>query len=160
MLIYALFPQVGLKFLENRGNPDAFEPAPGCEPEPTSAPAAPPQPGGPETYTVTVNGKRYVVQVEEGGDVSALAPVAANAPVDVAAAAPAAGVPLPAPLAGNVLKVNVMPGDAVAAGDVVMLLEAMKMETEVRATADGTVTSVDAKVGDVVTVGQSLLTLG
>lgn len=164
VLTYALFPQVGLKFLENRGNPDAFEPAPGQEPEqpPAPAPAATGQTAGAETYTVTVNGNRYVVQVEEGGDVSAIVPVAANAPAAATSAAPAtAGAePLPAPLAGNVLKVNVAPGDAVAAGDVVMLLEAMKMETEVRATAGGTVASVDVKVGDAVTVGQSLLTLG
>jgi oxaloacetate decarboxylase alpha subunit len=158
VLTYALFPQVGLKFLQNRGNPDAFEPVPGTG-EPTPPPAAPAAPGdgGADVYTVTVNGSRYVVQVEEGGDVSAIAPARGDA--SAAAATSKGATPLPAPLAGNVLKVNVAPGDVVAAGDVVVWLEAMKMETEVRATAGGTVASVDVKVGDGVTVGQPLLTL-
>ena len=159
VLTYALFPQIGLKFLENRGNPDAFEPAPGAEPAPTAAvPAA--APGGAEVYTVKVNGNSYVVEVSEGGDVSSVAPaaVALAAP----AAAPAAGgaaEALPAPLAGNIFKVNVAPGDAVAAGDVIIILEAMKMETEVRATRDGTVASVDVKVGDAVAVGDQLISI-
>ena len=70
-----------------------------------------------------------------------------------------AGEPLPAPLAGNIFKVNVAPGDSVSAGDVIIILEAMKMETEVRASRDGTVASVDVKVGDTVAVGDSLITL-
>jgi oxaloacetate decarboxylase (Na+ extruding) subunit alpha len=162
VLTYALFPQIGLKFLENRGNPAAFEPAPGNEPEPAPAAtaAAPAAPGGAEVYTVKVNGTSYVVEVAEGGDVSSIAPAAA-APA-AAAPAPAAGgsaEPLPAPLAGNIFKVNVAAGDAVAAGDVIIILEAMKMETEVRASKDGTVASVDVKVGDTVAVGDQLISI-
>ena len=163
VLTYALFPQIGLKFLENRGNPDAFEPAPGSEPEPAPvAPAAAPGSSGSDVYTVKVNGNSYVVEVAEGGDVSALAaaaPAAAVAPAAVAPAAGGAGEALPAPLAGNIFKVNVNAGDSVAVGDVIVILEAMKMETEVRASSDGTVASVDVKVGDTVAVGDTLITV-
>src|SRR5690554_7391423 len=65
VLTYALFPQIGLKFLENRGNPDAFEPAPSADDVAPAKKAA-----GPETYTVEVNGQKYVVAVSEGGEIS------------------------------------------------------------------------------------------
>ncbi len=155
VLTYALFPQIGLKFLENRGNPDAFEPVPTLEDAKTMAA---PKNNGPEVYTINVNGQNYVVQVTEGGDISAIqsAPAAA-AP----AAAPAAGSgePVPAPLAGNIWKVQVAAGQAVQEGDVLVILEAMKMETEVRAARAGTIVSVDVKEGDAVQVGDSLVTL-
>lgn len=159
VLTYALFPQIGLKFLENRGNPDAFEPAPtGKE---AALPAA--KPGEPETYTVTVNGKEFVVQVADGGDITGIKPV--GGATAGAAAAPAAvpaggGEPQAAPLAGNIFKVLVQAGDAVEEGDVVIILEAMKMETEVRAFKAGTIGSVNVKVGDAVVVGDTLLTIG
>lgn len=161
VLTYALFPQIGLKFLENRGNPDAFEPAPGSEPEPVAAtaPAAPAAAGEAAVYTVRVNGNQYVVEVAEGGDVSALAPVAST-PAVAAAAPAAASEPVTAPLAGNIFRVNVAVGDSVAEGDVIVILEAMKMETEVRASRGGTVASVDVKSGDTVAVGDTLVTLG
>ena len=129
-----------------------------ASPAPTSAAAA-----GPEVYTVKVNGQAYVVEVAEGGDISAIAPAAA-APAAQAAPMPApaagGGEPLPAPLAGNIFKVNVAVGDVVAAGDVIIILEAMKMETEVRASRDGTVSAVNVKEGDTVAVGDALITLG
>ncbi len=155
VLTYALFPQIGLKFLENRGNPDAFEPVPTLE---DAQPMAAKKNNGPEVYTINVNGQSYVVQVTEGGDISSVsAAPAAAAP----AAAPAAGSgePVPAPLAGNIWKVQVAAGQAVQEGDVLVILEAMKMETEVRAARAGTVVSVDVKEGDAVQVGDSLLTL-
>jgi oxaloacetate decarboxylase alpha subunit len=161
VLTYALFPQIGLKFLENRGNPAAFEPAPGLEQKTVSAPPVPAASvaAGPEVYTVTVDGKSYVVEVAEGGDPAAitLAPPAA-----AAAATPAVGEgeALAAPLAGNIFRVNVTVGDTVAAGDVVVILEAMKMETEVRATRSGSVSAVHVKAGDTVAVGDSLITVG
>ncbi|HBM50228.1 MAG TPA: oxaloacetate decarboxylase, partial [Marinobacter sp.] len=65
VLTYALFPQIGLKFLENRGNPDAFEPVPSADDVAPAKKAA-----GPETYTVEVNGQKYVVAVNEGGEIS------------------------------------------------------------------------------------------
>ncbi|MCX2972675.1 oxaloacetate decarboxylase subunit alpha [Halieaceae bacterium IMCC8485] len=153
VLTYALFPQIGLKFLENRGNPDAFEPAP--DGESAAIPVAASTAGDAGIYTVKVNGASYVVEVAEGGDVSAITPSAAAAPIAVVSS----GEPLAAPLAGNIFSVNVSPGETVVAGDVVIILEAMKMETEVRASRDGTVSSVDVKVGDTVAVGDSLISI-
>ncbi|MEJ1417457.1 MAG: sodium-extruding oxaloacetate decarboxylase subunit alpha [Candidatus Sedimenticola sp. (ex Thyasira tokunagai)] len=161
VLTYALFPQVGLKFLANRNNPDAFEPAPGSEPEPVAAAPAPAAPapaapaGGPEAYTVSVNGKAYNVTVSAGGEVKSVAPTVAAAP-----AAPSGGEPLPAPLSGTIFKVQVTEGQSISSGDVVMVMEAMKMETDVRATRDGVVASITVKEGDAVQVGDTLLMLG
>ena len=157
VLTYALFPQIGLKFLENRGNAAAFEPAPSGNDLPAR------EAGKPEVYTVEVNGKSFVVQVSDGGDIEgikslggdAVAPVAAGA----GAAVPAGGETQAAPLAGNIFKVLVQPGQLVQEGDLVMILEAMKMETEIRAFKAGTVASVNVKVGDAVSVGDSLLSI-
>ncbi|HZX17527.1 MAG TPA: sodium-extruding oxaloacetate decarboxylase subunit alpha [Pseudomonas sp.] len=154
VLTYALFPQIGLKFLENRGNPAAFEPAPTGK----DAPAR--EAGKPEVYTVEVGGKSYVVQVNEGGDIEGLKAVG-GANSSAAVAAPVgAGEPQNAPLAGNIFKVLVQPGHAVEEGQLVIILEAMKMETEIRAFKAGTVGAVNVKVGDAVAVGDSLLTIG
>jgi len=154
VLTYALFPQIGLKFLQNRGNPEAFEPVPTLE---DARAMSAPKNTGPQVYTITVNGQNYVVQVTEGGDISAVAPAApAAAP---AAAATGSGESVPAPLAGNIWKVQVSAGQAVQEGEVLVILEAMKMETEVRAAKSGTVVSVDVKEGDTVQVGDSLITL-
>ena len=154
VLTYALFPQIGLKFLQNRGNPEAFEPVPTLE---DARAMSAPKNTGPQVYTITVNGQNYVVQVTEGGDISAVAPAApAAAP---AAPATGSGESVPAPLAGNIWKVQVSAGQAVQEGEVLVILEAMKMETEVRAAKSGTVFSVDVKEGDTVQVGDSLITL-
>ncbi|MEM0954814.1 MAG: sodium-extruding oxaloacetate decarboxylase subunit alpha [Pseudomonadota bacterium] len=168
VLTYALFPQIGLKFLENRGNQEAFEPAPGQEAPPAAAAPAsqPPAMSAASVYTVTVDGQRFTVEVSEGGDVTAaVAPestaVAAMAPTaPPIAPAAVASTPLPAPLAGNIFKVCVSPGDRVNEGDVVIILEAMKMETEVRASGPGTVLAVNVAEGDKVAVGDSLLDIG
>ncbi|WP_067586919.1 sodium-extruding oxaloacetate decarboxylase subunit alpha [Endozoicomonas ascidiicola] len=158
VLTYALFPQVGLKFLQNRGNPDAFEPAPGTEPEVKSTAAASVNQTDSAVYTVRVNGNPYTVEVAEGGDVSQVIPASsANQPAAVPAAA--SGEPMPAPLAGNIWKVHVTPGQQVQEGDVVLILEAMKMETEVRAPRAGQVTSVSVREGYSVAVGDQLLAL-
>jgi len=157
VLTYALFPQIGLKFLENRGNPAAFEPAP------TGQESAPREAGKPEVYTVEVNGKSFVVQVSDGGDIEGIKPLGGTATASAAplAAAPAGGgEPQNAPLAGNIFKVLVQPGEVVEEGQLVIILEAMKMETEVRAFRAGTVGSVSVKVGDAVAVGDVLLTIG
>jgi oxaloacetate decarboxylase alpha subunit len=159
VLTYALFPQIGLKFLENRNNPEAFEPPPGAEPDAVAAPAAAATTDTAEVYTVRVNGQSYVVEVAEGGEVAAIASTPAPAASQAATPAPSSVEPLAAPLAGNIFKVNVGVGDPVAAGDVVVILEAMKMETEVRAASGGTVASVNVKVGDSVAVGDTLITV-
>ncbi len=151
VLTYALFPQIGLRFLENRGNPEAFEPPPGSEAE---APApAPVSAGGAEIYTVTVDGQRYTVEVAPGGGVAAIEPTPSGAVA-------AGGADLPAPLAGNIFKLHVAAGDQVEVGDLVLILEAMKMETEVRATHAGTVSRVAVQVGDSVAVGDTLISVG
>ena len=151
VLTYALFPQIGLKFLENRGNPKAFEPVPTGRDVPTTD-------SGEEIYTVTVEGKSYSVTVAAGGDVSGIAPVGGGS---TAAATPAgAGEPVNAPLAGNIFRVLVKPGQQVAVGERIMVLEAMKMETDISAPKAGTVIAVQAKEGDAVSVGDLLLTIG
>ena len=162
VLIYAQFPQIGLKFLENRDNPDAFEPAPWLEQAApvASEPAQAPAPAAAsEDYQVTVNGKAYDVTVSSGGAVTGVAPAqpATAAPAAPVAAAEAQSVP--APLAGNIFKINVAEGQSVAAGDVIMIMEAMKMETEIRSPAAGVVAGLLVKEGDAVQVGQALLNL-
>ena len=165
VLTYALFPQIGLKFLENRDNPDAFEPVPGSEPKPApvaAAPVAASASGGSESYQVTVDGRTYDVVVAPGGEVSGIQ-AASSAAAPAAAAPPATGgasVSIPAPLAGNIFKINVTAGQVVKSGEVIMILEAMKMETEVRSPESGTVQSLMVKEGDAVQVGDTLLTLG
>ncbi len=156
VLTYALFPQVGLKFLENRGNPDAFEPKPG-KPEPVK------NEKGEEIYTVTVEGQSYTVAVANGGEISALSSVGgASAPAAASSsAAPVAsgGDPVPAPLAGNIVKIIAAPGQSVEEGETIIVLEAMKMETNIVAPKSGTVTTIDVKVGDAVAVGDCLLSI-
>ena len=157
VLTYALFPQIGLKFLENRGNPEAFEPPPSADSAVAPAPAAAPSGGDSGVYTVTVNGQSYVVEVSEGGEVQQLssAPASSAAP----AAASSGSEAVCAPLAGNIFKVNVAPGEAVESGQVIVILEAMKMETEVRAPRAGTVSAVSVAAGDSVAVGDTLICL-
>ncbi|ATJ84133.1 sodium-extruding oxaloacetate decarboxylase subunit alpha [Halomonas beimenensis] len=162
VLTYALFPQIGLKFLKNRDNPDAFEPAPQApEAHAPQAPAKAPSaaPAGPETYTITVNGKQYVVEVAEGGEIDRVQEQGAAPAPAQPAPAESTGETISAPLAGNIFKVNVSPGDSVAEGDVVIILEAMKMETEVRAASAGTVSAVKVSEGDSVAVGDALVVL-
>ncbi|THB75495.1 MAG: oxaloacetate decarboxylase subunit alpha, partial [Gammaproteobacteria bacterium] len=168
VLTYALFPQVGLKFLENRGNPDAFEPVPTAEDaKPVAAAASTKTDSGADVYTVTVAGHSYVVQVEEGGDISqisAAVPVVsastpASAPAAPAPAGAAGGEAIPAPLGGHVHKIPVSVGQQVNEGDVIIILEAMKMETEVRASKAGSIADICVKEGDTVAVGDTLLTL-
>ena len=159
MLIYALFPQVGLKFLENRGSPDAFEPVPtGVTGEVVTTES------GEEIYTVEVEGKRYTVAVADGGDVSAIVPVgpggaSGGASSGDASASVAGGEPVAAPLAGNIFKVLVKPGQQVAEGENIIILEAMKMETAVSAPHTGSIGEILVQEGDSVSVGDPLLTL-
>lgn len=161
VLTYALFPQVGLRFLENRGNAEAFEPAPNgdlSKPDPNTDRSRQATSDGRATYTVEVEGARYVVAVTAGGEITQLEPKGAPSPS--ATSAPLAeGQPLVAPLAGTIIAVRVTPGQSVSDGEVVVILEAMKMETEVRAAKTGRVQQVSVKKGDSVAVGDTLLTL-
>ena len=160
VLTYALFPQVAAKFLANRGNPDAFEPVPGLAPM-TAAVEAPVASQDAAHYTISVDGHTYQVVVAEG-DVTLVPPVTGAAPkpsppASVSNTSPAADIT--AGLAGTIHQVLVNVGDVVNEGQVVCILEAMKMETEVRAVSAGTVSRIGISVGDSVTVGQSLMSL-
>lgn len=169
VLTYALFPQIGLKFLNNRNNPDAFEPTPQAPNRQVASEAAITSPEvsdkrGAETYTVNVQGQSFVVEVAPGGDISQIVPnenvVPFTAPtISPSVDADAAKAAMSAPLSGNIFKVNVALGDAVKAGDVVIILEAMKMETEIRAEFDGVICQVWVKEGDSVAVGNQLLAI-
>ena len=161
-LIVALFPQIAWKFLENRNNPAAFEPAPtgnesAVENKPVSkaAPAA----SGSAVYTVELEGKAFVVKVSEGGDISHVATTTAPVAPQAAPAPTSGGTPVTAPMAGNIWKVVATEGQTVAAGDVLFILEAMKMETEVKAAQAGTVRGICVKAGDAVAVGDTVMNL-
>ena len=126
-------------------------------------------------YIINVNGKSYEVEVDEvkGGSVQSVTPVAPQWPAPAPAAAPAPkAAPAPAapkaapgtggsvtsPMPGNIWKVLVKPGDSVKSGDVLIILEAMKMENEIFASADAVVASVEVKEGDSVGSGDLLVT--
>lgn len=121
-----------------------------------------------KNYTITVNGTPYNVTVEEGTS-TAVAPVAAPvqapapqaAPTPKAAPAPAGAgsVKVDAPMPGNILDIKVSNGAAVKAGQVLCVLEAMKMENDIVAPQDGTVASINVNKGDSVEAGQTIITL-
>ena len=166
VLIVALFQKVGFIFLENRHNPVAFEPAPtGKEIAKNSEkPTASHAPQSPTVYTIEVEGKAFVVKVSEGGDITHIAPtsapqVAAPVAAQPAPAASANAEPVKAPMAGTILKVEVAEGQQVAEGDVLLILEAMKMETQICAAKAGVVQGISVKQGDVVAVEQIMMSL-
>ncbi|MBG7602278.1 MAG: sodium-extruding oxaloacetate decarboxylase subunit alpha [Gammaproteobacteria bacterium] len=154
VLIYAQFPKVGLHFLENRHNPEAFEPPP----EEQQQPAATHQPvaaDAPESYQISVNGVSYDVVVAAGGSVT---DIQQQQPVKPAVPQ-TAGEVVSAPLTGTVYKINIAPGQQVHEGDIIIILEAMKMETEIRSPSSGVIDLVNVREGDKVQVGDPLLTL-
>lgn len=155
VLTYALFSQIGLKFLTNRDKPDEFEPAPTGKES-----AAVTTEGGDEVYTVTVEGKNYTVTVGNGGELTGIVPLtsAGSASTDQTAST-GDGFAVNAPLAGNIYRVMVSSGQQVTEGDTLVVLEAMKMETQVSAPTSGVVGAINIKEGDVVSVGDLLLTI-
>ena len=165
-LTYALFEKVALKFFETRGKPLPEKPAAAAKPAPAGAaqPAAAPQ-GGSSIYQVRVNGKDFTVEVAMGGaGTMAPAPVAASAPATTPPApAPASGgggSPLTAPLPGSIFSMKCNVGDAVNEGDTLLIMESMKMESEIKAHQAGTVQSILVKEGDSVQTGDSLVIIG
>ena len=108
-------------------------------------------------YRVTVNGVAYEIELEEMTDSApaAVAPAAA-APVPTPSAAPAGGEQISAPMPGTILSVNVTEGSAVRKGDILMILEAMKMENEIMAPCDGRIASVNISKGASVETGTLL----
>ncbi|WLD59240.1 sodium-extruding oxaloacetate decarboxylase subunit alpha [Salinispirillum sp. LH 10-3-1] len=166
VLTYALFPQIGLKYLKNRGKPEAFEPVPVAAEK--GSKAAAPASAGDGSYTVTLEGKKYVASVAADGKVAVTVngrtydmTVAEGADAGASGTSPSAGdgEPIAAPLTGNIFKILVAAGDSVEEGDTVIILEAMKMETEVKAAKAGTVSRIAVKEGDSVNVGDVLLEL-
>src|SRR5665647_2192941 len=113
-------------------------------------------------YNISVNGTTYAVEVEEAGGVAAAAPVAAPAPVAASApaAAPSAGATvISSPMPGTIWEVVATAGQAVKEGDVLLILEAMKMENEIMAPHAGTVESISVAKGAAVNTGDVLVTL-
>ncbi len=162
VLTYALFPQIGLKFLANRGNPDAFEPAPQAQQQVAAVTKAQPQTpakSGPERYSISVDGKAYDVIVAPGGELESVRAVQGEGENPPQSASVSGGETLNAPLTGNIFKVLVKPGQQVSEGDVVLIMEAMKMETEVRALHGGEVAEVLVREGDSVSAGDALIAL-
>lgn len=168
VLTYALFPQIGLQFLENRGNPDAFEPVPTLESATDSAPSK--TQSGNNTYTVKLDGKSYEatvndtdgkVQVSVDDQLFVANVSSSDAPASESEddSVNATGEPIKAPLSGNIFQVLVQPQSTVKEGQTLIILEAMKMETEIKAPRDGVVSTVSVKQGDTTSVGDILLTL-
>ncbi len=154
VLTYALFPQVGLTFLENRGNKEAFEAAPSlAEASSDTSNHYHVSLNGKryqatvmdDQVTVSINGRQYVVEVSKGE----IDTVEINTTQDV----------INAPLAGTIYKVLVNVGDRVNEGDILLIMEAMKMETEIKAAKAGQVSHVYTKAGDSVCLGDPLISL-
>ena len=160
VLTYALFPQIGLKFIKNRNNPDAFEPVPSADDNANKAPeksAANNKSVKAEQYSVKVDGKVYDVVVAQGGELKEV--TLKDSEHIPQSASVASGETLNAPLAGNIFKIKVKPGQVVNEGDVVIIMEAMKMETEVRAMHTGTIAEVLVSEGDSVSTGDAMIAL-
>jgi len=150
ILIFAMFPEIGLQFLKNINNPEFFEE------EPLSFKSR-----GSEGYSVNVNGEEYVISINPLGDIEFADGVSVNTSATNAQPASTSNAqPINAQLGGNIFKVLCKVGDVIALDQTVLILEAMKMETEVKSPFAGTITSIDIKEGDAVTPGQLLLTVG
>jgi oxaloacetate decarboxylase alpha subunit len=150
ILIFAMFPEIGLQFLKNIDNPEFFED------EPLSFSNR-----GSEGYSVNVNGEEYLISINPLGEIEFADDVSANTSTTNPQPTSANNVhSINAQLGGNIFKVLCRVGDVIAIDQTVLILEAMKMETEVKSPFAGTITSIDIKEGDAVTPGQLLLTVG
>jgi oxaloacetate decarboxylase alpha subunit len=172
-LSYAMFPKVALSFFETRNDPaakaaasaPAKKPAGTPAPAPSAPAAQPAASAGPAMYNVNVNGRNYQVQVGPAGSAPmAVAPAPVASAPTPAAPAPAASGPakevLTSPLPGSVFSIKSKVGDAVNPGDVLIILESMKMETEVKSTVSGVVQSISVNEGDKINTGDELLIIG
>ena len=156
-LTYALFPQVGWKFIKNRNNPAAFEPIPTEDNNPAKIPET--SSSKPGVFTVEVGKEAYVVRVTEGDVISEPNVQVKSDEITQPKSTSGATSEVVAPLAGNVFTINVSVGQIINEGDTVLVLEAMKMETDIRASVSGTVSEISVQAGDAVKVGDVLLTL-
>ncbi|HJM82526.1 MAG TPA: sodium-extruding oxaloacetate decarboxylase subunit alpha [Nitrospinota bacterium] len=157
VIIFALFPQIADNYLKKRGTPseEIFKKEETLPAEQTQKPNEL-EPSN--KFRVTVNGKSYDVMVDdmEGGNT----PTTAVAPTPEPTSGGGVGDPITAPLAGSVWKVSCKEGQQINEGDVIVVIEAMKMETDVPTPKTGVVKSVDIKEGDKVVPGQTLITIG
>ncbi|MFQ5483275.1 MAG: sodium-extruding oxaloacetate decarboxylase subunit alpha [Nitrospinaceae bacterium] len=166
-LTYALFPKVAEKFFTTRGQPQPA-PAPAAAPAPQEkaalpapAPAPAPAPGA-ALYTVRVNGKPFMVEIAAAGTPSLAAapppnPGPAAAPIAAAPVAASGGNVVTSPLPGSIFAIKVKVGDAVQDGDTVIVLESMKMETEVNTSHAGRVEAILVQEGANVQTGDELM---
>ena len=157
-LINGMFAQVGWKFLVNRGNPEAFEAAPDASAFMMGNKTVKSSviDGVPETYTVNVDGRNFNVTVGPVGAALTIQPIVTEQSHVVLESS---GSVVYAPMAGNILKILVDVGSNVEEGEVVVIMEAMKMETEVRSKFSGIVTAVHIKEGGAVAGGNALISL-
>ena len=154
VLTYALFPQIGLEFIKNRRNPDAFEPVPNGQVVAST-------PTGSETYDVSVEGKVYQVEVGLSGTIESVTAAGGQKTTPAVKKEASVGLtqnePLLSPMAGNIVRIAVATGDDVHEGDVAIILEAMKMETEIRAHIEGQISDIFVKEGESVPAGAPLI---
>jgi len=158
-LINGMFAQVGWKFLVNRGNAAAFEAAPTNSVATTEDLSVKPSTvnSGTEAYIVNVDGRNFNVVVGPPGTPLAIKPtVTENTVIEPIESS---GAEVYAPMAGNILKILVEVGSTVTEGEVVVIMEAMKMETEVRSKFSGIVSAVHIKEGGAVAGGNALVSL-
>ena len=164
-LTYALFPQVAIKFFRHRHDPAFFEPIPSGEATAVAskspAVAVSAASSGNTTsacYDVRVDGVAYRVEVAASGELSSIQPAPVSSAVVAAAPLPStsAEAPFAAPLAGTIVKLVARPGQSVVEGDVLLIMEAMKMEAEIRATHSGVLSRYQVREGDIVTYGETL----
>ena len=168
-LSYAMFPKVALKFFETRNNPVPPKPAPaskapvqaGVAPTPAAPVAAP---ATHTVYNVKVNGRDYQVEVGPAGSAApspapSVQPAVAPAPSPTPAGGPAKET-VTSPLPGSVFSMKVKVGDSVNSGDVLVVLESMKMETEVKSHVSGVIQSIAVNEGDKISTGDELLIIG
>jgi pyruvate carboxylase subunit B len=169
VLTYILFPEDAPNILRSAGHraetPAAVAPAPTPEPQPapqpaavTSGPSATPEPAGRE-FTIEVDGEPYRVRILGDGAAPAIGTAPAASGPTAAQRAGGDGA-IQAPMQGMVVKIKVKPGDRVRLGDVVVVLEAMKMQNDIVATVGGTVREVFAKEGAIVAPNEVLMTIG
>jgi oxaloacetate decarboxylase alpha subunit len=157
VLSYALFPQVATHFLKNRNDPSAFEAAPGAEVTPTEEQGASCTKQA-ELYNVRVEGKSYIVEVSDAGEIQQLSSNDVRNPPSQTKNV-GEEVNVNAPLAGNIVKIPVSAGQQVGEGDVLLVMEAMKMETEICSPTNGVVKNIAVEVGSKVGAGSPLVTL-
>ena len=155
VLTYALFPQIALKFFENRDNPKAFEVAPAVEDE-NQKDVLKNSERVPSVYSVELGGEVFSVRVSEG-DTSGGGEIKPEASELISKINLKTKNEIKAPLGGNVFKINVSVGDSVQSGDVLLVLEAMKMETEIQVPIGGRVGRILVQEGEAVDMDQALI---